>query len=438
MTRAIMIAAPRSGGGKTTATLGILSALRARNIEIQAAKTGPDYIDPAFHEVVTGRSSMNLDSWVMTPELLESMLARAAEGADLLVVESAMGLFDGLLGPADARGAPSDIAARFGIPVILVLDVSGQGQSAAAIAHGFATLDPALHVAGVILNQVASPRHLAMAREAILAAGIPVLGAYMRDTTLKLPERHLGLVQAREQDTLKDLLVSLRERTEGSLDLDAVMAAAKPLNVQDHGCVAISPPGQKIAVADDAAFSFLYGHVAQSWRNAGAELVPFSPLADQGPDEDCDVCWLPGGYPELHAEQLAASGHFQSRLVKFSETRPVHGECGGFMALGEFLEDANGVTHKMVGLLGHGTSFAKRKMNLGYREAILATDCALGSKGSIFRGHEFHYARVIQAGADEPLATLRDGYGNDLGMAGGCRGLVSGSFFHVMARRDRK
>ncbi|MFT8481434.1 MAG: cobyrinate a,c-diamide synthase [Gluconobacter cerinus] len=438
MTRAIMIAAPRSGGGKTTATLGILSALRARNIEIQAAKTGPDYIDPAFHEVVTGRSSLNLDSWVMTPELLESMLARAAEGADLLVVESAMGLFDGLLGPADARGAPSDIAARFGIPVILVLDVSGQGQSAAAIAHGFATLDPALHVAGVILNQVASPRHLAMAREAILAAGIPVLGAYMRDTTLKLPERHLGLVQAREQDTLKDLLVSLRERTEGSLDLDAVMAAAKPLNVQDHGCVAISPPGQKIAVADDAAFSFLYGHVAQSWKNAGAELVPFSPLADQGPDEDCDVCWLPGGYPELHAAQLAVSRHFQSRLVKFSETRPVHGECGGFMALGEFLEDANGVTHKMVGLLGHGTSFAKRKMNLGYREAILATDCALGPKGSIFRGHEFHYARVIQAGTDEPLATLRDGYGNDLGLAGGCRGLVSGSFFHVMARRDRK
>ena len=438
MTRAIMIAAPRSGGGKTTATLGILSALRARNIEIQAAKTGPDYIDPAFHEVVTGRSSLNLDSWVMTPELLESMLARAAEGADLLVVESAMGLFDGLLGPADARGAPSDIAARFGIPVILVLDVSGQGQSAAAIAHGFATLDPALHVAGVILNQVASARHLAMAREAILAAGIPVLGAYMRDTTLKLPERHLGLVQAREQDTLKDLLASLRERTEGSLDLDAIMAAAAPLDIEDHGCVATSPPGQRIAVADDAAFSFLYGHVAQSWRNAGAELVPFSPLADQGPDEDCDVCWLPGGYPELHAEQLAASRHFQSRLVKFSETRPVHGECGGFMALGEFLEDANGVTHKMVGLLGHGTSFAKRKMNLGYREAILATDCALGSKGSIFRGHEFHYARVIQSGADEPLATLRDGYGNDLGMAGGCRELVSGSFFHVMARRDRK
>ncbi|MFT8951302.1 MAG: cobyrinate a,c-diamide synthase [Gluconobacter sp.] len=438
MTRAIMIAAPRSGGGKTTATLGILSALRARNIEIQAAKTGPDYIDPAFHEVVTGRSSLNLDSWVMTPELLESMLARAAEGADLLVVESAMGLFDGLLGPADARGAPSDIAARFGIPVILVLDVSGQGQSAAAIAHGFATLDPALHVAGVILNQVASARHLAMAREAILAAGIPVLGAYMRDTTLKLPERHLGLVQAREQDTLKDLLASLRERTEGSLDLDAIMAAAAPLDIEDYGCVAISPPGQRIAVADDAAFSFLYGHVAQSWRNAGAELVPFSPLADQGPDEDCDVCWLPGGYPELHAEQLAVSRHFQSRLVKFSETRPVHGECGGFMALGEFLEDANGVTHKMVGLLGHGTSFAKRKMNLGYREAILATDCALESKGSIFRGHEFHYARVVQAGADEPLATLRDGYGNDLGLAGGCRGLVSGSFFHVMARRDRK
>ena len=437
MTRAIMIAAPRSGGGKTTTTLGLLAALRGRNIAVQAAKTGPDYIDPAFHEVVTGRSSLNLDSWAMTPSLLETMLARSAEEADLLVVEAAMGLFDGLLGPEKSRGAPSDIAARFGIPVVLVLDISGQGQSAAAIAHGFATLDPDVRVAGVVLNQVASPRHLSMAREAVLAAGIPVLGAFMRDPSLKLPERHLGLVQAREQAMLEELLQRLQSRAEESLDLDSLLQAASPLNAQDRGELPVLPPGQRIAIADDAAFSFLYGHVAKSWRQAGAELIPFSPLANEGPDESCDACWLPGGYPELHARSLAAADQFINRLAAFSRTRPVHGECGGFMVLGRTLEDADGIIHQMTGLLSHETSFAKRKMNLGYREAILQTDCALGTKGAVFRGHEFHYARVTNPGTDSALALLRDGNGNDLGSAGGYRGHVSGSFFHVMAGRGR-
>lgn len=432
-----MIAAPRSGGGKTTTTLGLLAALRGRNIAVQAAKTGPDYIDPAFHEVVTGRSSLNLDSWAMTPSLLETMLARSAEGADLLVVESAMGLFDGLLGPEKSRGAPSDIAARFDIPVVLVLDISGQGQSAAAIAHGFAKLDPDVRVAGVVLNQVASPRHLSMAREAVLAAGIPVLGAFMRDPSLKLPERHLGLVQAREQATLEELLQRLQSRAEESLDLDNLLQAASPMNAQDRGELAVLPPGQRIAVADDAAFSFLYGHVAKSWRQAGAELIPFSPLANEGPDDSCDACWLPGGYPELHAGSLATADQFIRRLAAFSRTRPVHGECGGFMVLGRTLEDADGITHPMTGLLSHETSFAKRKMNLGYREAILQTNCALGTKGAIFRGHEFHYARVTNAGTDAALALLRDGNGSDLGLAGGYRGHVSGSFFHVMAGRGR-
>lgn len=437
MTRAIMIAAPRSGGGKTTTTLGLLGALKARGLSVQAAKTGPDYIDPAFHEVVTGRASLNLDSWAMAPDLLETLLVQSAESVDLLVIESAMGLFDGLLEPQGGRGAPSDIAVRFGIPVVLVLDVSGQGQSAAAIAHGFATLDPKVTVAGVILNQVASERHLSMARDAILATGLPVLGAFMRDPTLTLPERHLGLVQAREQTALREILSHLQSRTEASLDLEAILNIALPLDLRDRKRTAIRPPGQRIAVADDAAFSFLYGHIAKSWREAGAELVPFSPLVNEGPHSSCDACWLPGGYPELHAGALAAADGFMQQLKAFSKTRPVHGECGGFMVLGAGLEDAQGVTHRMAGLLGHETSFAKRKMNLGYREATLMTDSALGRKGSVFRGHEFHYARVTNIGPDAPLARLSDGNGKDLGVAGGCRGRVSGSFFHVMADRDR-
>jgi len=436
--RAVMIAAPRSGGGKTTVTLGLLSALRARGLRVRGAKTGPDYIDPAFHEAATGRPSLNLDSWVMPEGALAGMVAQAAAGADLVVVESAMGVFDGLAGPQGARGAPSDLAARFGIPLILVLDVSGQGQSAGAIAHGFATLDPQVRVAGVILNRVASERHRSMAQTAVEGAGVRVFGALMRADTLTLPERHLGLVQAREQSGLDDLLSRLGEMIESAIDLDAVMDAARALPTSSGPPgVAVEPPGQRVAVADDAAFSFLYGHLALGWRQAGAEIVPFSPLGDQAPDVSCDACWLPGGYPELHAGVLSAASAFRRGLATFAATRPVHGECGGFMVLGRTLEDAQGVVHPMAGLLDHTTSYAKRKMNLGYREATLLGDCALGPAGAVFRGHEFHYARVIDPGSDAPLAALRDGMGQALGDAGARRGRVSGSFFHVMMRTDQ-
>ena len=198
----------------------------------------------------------------------------------------------------------------------------------------------------------------------------------------------------------------------------------------------MTPPGQRVALAHDAAFSFIYPHLLRGWREAGAEIVPFSPLADQPPPAGCDVCWLPGGYPELHAEALAAAGRFRSGLAGFAATRPVHGECGGYMVLGAQLEDAAGVSHAMTGLLSHATSFAKRRMNLGYREATLLTDSAIGPAGAVVRGHEFHYARVTDPGSDLPLATLRDGLGQDLGPGGGRRGAVTGSFFHAIARHD--
>ncbi len=199
---------------------------------------------------------------------------------------------------------------------------------------------------------------------------------------------------------------------------------------------ALPPPGQRIALARDAAFSFVYPHVVRHWRNAGAEIVPFSPLADEAPDASCDVCWLPGGYPELHAGRLAAAENFRAGMKECAAKKPVHGECGGFMALGEGLVDADGGRHRMLGLLGHVTSFARRKMNLGYRQARLMAGSPLGPAGAAVRGHEFHYAQVIEPGADEPLAEIADGQGNALGMAGGRRGAVSGTFFHAIARAD--
>lgn len=435
-TQAIMVAAPRSGGGKTTLTLALLAAFGRRGLRVGAVKTGPDYIDPAFHAAITGRPGLNLDSWCMPPNLLHRVMQAACQDVDILVVESAMGLFDGLSLPDGQRGAPSDIAAFFGIPVLLVLDMSGQGQSVGPVAKGFAQWSPHVQVNGVVLNRVASARHERLGREAVMAADLPVYGALMRQGGQTLPERHLGLVQAREHGDLPGWLADLADKAERELDLDGILAAARPIRTQpvEYGAAGLlPPPGQRIAVADDAAFSFLYGHLALFWRQAGAELVPFSPLADEGPDPSCTACWLPGGYPELHAERLAAAETFRTGLAQFAQTRPVHGECGGFMVLGQALEDAQGAHHRMAGLLGHSTSFARRKLNLGYREATLVKDGVLGARGAHLRGHEFHYATVVDGGADAPLASLRSGIGEELGFCGGQRGFVSGSFFHVLA-----
>ncbi len=431
--RGLVIGAPRSGSGKTTITLALIAALRRRGVAVRAAKSGPDYIDPAFHAVASGAPVPNLDSWAMPPPLLDGLAQRAAKGAALLVVESAMGLFDGVAGPPGRTGAAADLAARLHLPVLLVLDVSGQSQTAAAVARGFATHDPAVAVCGVVLNRVGSERHRLGASAAIEAVGIPVLGALPRDPALTLPERHLGLVQAFEHPDLLALLDRLADIAEQHLDLDAILRHAAPLASAIPSALGLPPPGQCIALAADAAFSFVYAHLIDGWRAAGAEIVRFSPLADEAPPDRCDVCWLPGGYPELHAARLSAAGTFMAGLARFSQTRPVHGECGGHMALGQGIEDASGARHAMAGLLSHETSFARRKMNLGYREATLLADSPIGAAGSMVRGHEFHYASTVDPGTDAPLAALRDAAGRGLGTAGGRRGHVTGSFFHVIA-----
>jgi cobyrinic acid a,c-diamide synthase len=433
--RGIIIAAPHSGAGKTTVTLAVLAALRQRGIAVRAAKAGPDYIDPAFHAAATGAPSVNLDSWAMPAPLLDAMAAQAADSADIFVIEGVMGLFDGASTAPGRRGATADLAAHFALPVLLVLDVSRQAQSAAAVVRGFAAHDPAVRIAGVILNRVASDRHGTLVGAAIAALDIPVLGAFPRGAELALPERHLGLVQAGEHPDLTALMALLAAIATRHLDLDAIMASAAPLTIAPtyHRATPVPPPGQRIALAHDRAFSFVYPHLLAAWRNAGAEIIPFSPLADEPPPERADSCWLPGGYPELHAGSLAAARRFSKGLRSFAETRPVHGECGGYMVLGEGIEDAAGKRHAMTGLLSHSTSFAKRKLHLGYRTARLLSDSVLGRRDTTLRGHEFHYASLTSNGGDEPFAELADAEGRPLGQAGGRRGHVSGTFFHAIA-----
>jgi cobyrinic acid a,c-diamide synthase len=432
--RGFIVSAPRSSSGKTLVTLGLLGALRRKGVAVRAAKSGPDYIDPAFHAAATGAQGMNLDTWAMSSSLVDALIADTTQGAELLVIEGAMGLFDGVPGMPGRSGAASDLAERLGLPVLLILDVSGQSQSAAAVAAGFALYHPAVRVGGVVLNKLGSERHRSLIADALMPLRIPVLGAIPRDETLVLPERHLGLVQASEHADLSARLARFAEMAARHLDLDAIMAMAAPLASAAIAPAPLKPPGQRIALASDAAFSFVYAHVLDGWRRAGAEIVPFSPLRDEPPTDDCDVCWLPGGYPELHAGQLAAARHFRGGLSKFAETRAVHGECGGYMVLGEGLEDAQGARHAMAGLLGHATSFAKRKLHLGYRQARLLADNPIGAVGDVVRGHEFHHASIIEKGNDGPFVDVTDAQGRPVAEMGGRRGRVSGTFFHAIAR----
>ncbi|MDO9638430.1 MAG: cobyrinate a,c-diamide synthase [Pseudotabrizicola sp.] len=428
----LMIAAPASGAGKTTVTLGLARALCDRGLSVHCFKSGPDYIDPGFHSAATGRDSFNLDSWAM-PQALINATATTAAGADLVLAEGSMGLFDGVAAAgAWGTGASSEVAAHFRWPVVLVINPAGQAQTAAAVAQGLARFRPGLAVAGVILNRTASPRHEALVRAGIEAVGLRVFGALPRATDIAMPERHLGLVQAEEQTGLQALIRNAAALVAQHIDLDALIAAASGQVPHGPPAAPLAPPGQRIALARDAAFSFVYPHMVAGWRAAGATILPFSPLQDEGPDPTADVCWLPGGYPELHAGRLSAAAGFRTRLQTFAQTRPVHGECGGYMAMGAGLEDAAGQRHRMAGLLGLETSYARRRMHLGYRQATLRSPMPGLAQGHILRGHEFHYARILSQ-PDAPLADVVDATGTPVAETGSCRGRASGSFFHLIA-----
>lgn len=438
----LIIAAAHSGAGKTTITMGLLRALRRRGVSVRSAKCGPDYIDPGMHALATGRPSVNLDSWAMRPALVDSLRTYIEADAELVVCEGVMGLFDGRAGEApDADGSTASLAIRTQWPVILILDVDGQAQSAAAVARGFADFRAGVRVAGVILNRVGSERHLALCRDAIEGVGVPVVGGLPRHERLHLPERHLGLVQAQETAQPDQRLDEIADIIEARIDLEKLTKLAAPgrraPNREDAAGTSaprIVPPGGRIALASDCAFSFIYPHLLTAWKSAGAEIVPFSPLGDEAPDRSADVCWLPGGYPELYAGTLASKTRFMNGLRAFARTRRVHGECGGYMVLGECLYDAKGEAHSMAGLLGHRTSFKEPRLHLGYRQARLSADSILGSAGTWCRGHEFHYASSVGVSSDDPMFDAAEG------MAEVClgtrRGLVSGSFFHFLDVMD--
>jgi cobyrinic acid a,c-diamide synthase len=433
----LIVAAPASGSGKTVVTMALLRALRRRGVRVAAAKSGPDYIDPGFHAVASGRPCLNLDPWAMRPATLAATIASLSRDAELVLCEGAMGLFDGI--DAAGTGSCADLARLTGWPVVLVVDCGAQAASVAALVAGFVHHRRDVAVVGVVFNNVGSARHAALLDDAIAKTlpHIARLGAVPRDAGLTLPERHLGLVQAREQPALDSLIDAAAERIAQTLNLDALVALARPHRLSPAVQASPLPPlGRRIAVARDDAFSFAYPTMLDGWHRAGAEIVPFSPLADETPDPRADAVFLPGGYPELHAGRLAASGAFIDGLrAAAARGAAVYGECGGYMALGRALVDADGTGHEMAGLLPVETSFAQRRLSLGYRTVKLAGPTPLGPAGTVFRGHEFHYATVTSPDSS-PLFEARDGAGRPLPPAGCRQGAVSGSFVHLIDHFD--
>ena len=431
--RGFLISAPSSGTGKTTVTLGLLRAFRDRGNAVQPYKSGPDYIDPAFHRFASGRASYNLDTWAMGAGVLQGVIETSID-ADMVIAEGSMGLFDGVLSRgAKGFGSSAETAKYFGWPVIIVIDVSGQAQSAAAAALGFKLFDPSLQIAGVILNRVASPRHERYVRQGMEDAGLKVFGSLPRRGDLALPERHLGLIQAVEHPDLETAIADYANFVSEHLDLDAIEKTAAETTMPTATAQLIDPPAQRIALAQDEAFSFTYPHILKGWREKGAEVLPFSPLANQAPDPAADFVWLPGGYPELHGGKIAGADVFLNGLRKHGETKPVHGECGGYMVLGETLIDKDGTHHKMADLLGLVTSFEKRKFHLGYRQVSVTENILNFAVGDRLQGHEFHYSRIIEQ-PDQPLFEVADADGTPVPETGSRRGHVSGTFFHLIAK----
>ena len=424
----LIIAAPCSGSGKTVFTLALLRALYNTGTDIASAKIGPDFIDPSFHQRASSRPCINLDPWAMTPERLQEIANK--NDSQMLLIEAAMGLFDGA---GDGAGTAADLAQILRIPIILVIDCMRQSHSIAALAQGFRDHRTDIKIAGVVLNKVGSLRHEKMLRDALGKINMPVFGAIHRTQDLIIPERHLGLKQAEELDNIAAFIDQAGEIITANCDCEAIVQHFAPLAFDRQTATTpplqIKPLGQRIAIAKDIAFSFIYPHILEDWRLQGAEISYFSPLQDEAPDATADAIYLPGGYPELHGATLAQAGKFKNAMqIAAANATLIYGECGGYMVLGEHLIDTHGNPHAMLDLLGVITSFEQKKRHLGYRALSALHPLALGNH---FMAHEFHYTTLLKE-EGEALFAAKDALGNNLGSCGLRRGTIMGSYMHLI------
>ncbi|MCX5723302.1 MAG: cobyrinate a,c-diamide synthase [Nitrospirae bacterium] len=421
----LVIAGTQSSVGKTTVTLAILAALKARGRLVQPFKAGPDFIDPGHHGAVTGRLSRNLDGWLLGAVLNREIFARAAADADISIIEGMMGLFDGS-SPVNEIGSTAELAKQLDAPVLLVIDGSSMARSAAAMVSGYATFDPALKIAGVLFNRVSNDSHYKLLKEAVEnKTDVAVVGYLRPDKAVTISDRHLGLVTALEQGTgeLYGRLATLAEET---VDLDQIEALARSCSALPAAPQPV-PKSQgrtvRIGVAQDLAFCFYYPDNLELLEAEGAELVTFSPMRDQVLP-DVDMLYLGGGYPELHGAVLAGNVAMRRAIKKFAERGgTIYAECGGMMYLTQAVRDFAGISHEMVGLFPAEAVMRKPGLTLGYRTVELSQDCILGPSGTIARGHEFHYSSLVPTGSLDYACALRDARG----LAKGQDGLVAGN-----------
>lgn len=436
--QAFLVAGTHSGCGKTTIALGLLAAFRARGLRVQPFKVGPDFIDPGLHGLVAGRTSRNLDGWMLGRAYNVELFRRLAQDSDIALVEGVMGLFDGYDGTSES-GSSAEMAKWLGIPAVLVVDARSMARSAAALIQGYINFDPALAVCGVIFNRIGGPGHLEYLREAVGSAfpDLAVFGALPREEAVGIPERHLGLVTADEVAPgarWRENLASLLER---SLDLDLLLEktrfAGEPPRPRPEPAPPVPPV--TVAVARDAAFCFYYPDNFELLERAGARLRFFSPVSGQAVPEECSGVYLGGGYPELFAEAISANSAFlESIRASADRGMPIYAECGGLMTLGRFIDTMEGRRFPMAGVLPFGTRMLRRRKALGYTEVVLRRDCLLGSAGAAIRGHEFHYSEIAgeeEAGALEYSYELRGRKLSPARREGYTVGSVLASYIHL-------
>ncbi len=390
-TPACIISGTSSGSGKTTVALGLMAAFRARGMRVQPFKCGPDFIDPGLHQLVTGTVSRNLDLWMSGEEFVRATFARHSRGADIAIIEGVMGMFDGGL------SSSGSLARTLALPGILVLDVRSMAESAAAIVKGFEMLLPGAAPIGVILNRIASDRHLQLVGNAIREhCAAEVLGYLPRSLEFSIPSRHLGLLTGDEAPLGPQALELLAETVARHIDLDRILALCGSPPVRESAGPAETPCRPcRIAVARDKAFCFYYEDNFDLLRQAGAELVFFSPVEDVGLPENIDAIYLGGGYPELYAERLSTNSAMRTAIRQWIESDgPVYAECGGFMYLTDGIVDHQGAFHPMVGAFPVQARMQEKRASLGYRELRTAGPCCFGPPGTILRGHEFHYSNI--------------------------------------------
>lgn len=429
----VCIAGTHSGCGKTTISAGIMSAMVRRGYNVQAYKIGPDFIDPGHHRRATGRDAHNLDGWMMDRQMNTDIFLRNLHGADTAVVEGVMGLFDGFSGNTDS-GSTAQMAKWLGLPVILVIDARSMARSAAAVALGYSRFDPKVSIRGVLFNRVGSKAHGEMLREAMLELpDLEVYGFLPAEKKLEIPSRHLGLLTEGDFTPGEEFLRDLASWVEENIDLNRLLSSTNSrVTVADE----IPPKGNpsiRVAIAVDEAFCFYYEENLRLLRDAGAELVPFSPIRSGMLPEDIQGLILGGGYPELHCIQLSKNKGLLSAIRTFGlEGRPIYAECGGFMYLMEQIADLEGEKHSMVGLFPMDARMEKGLHSLGYRQILTKKRSPLGPAGIKVRGHEFHYSKIAEDHDNvERIYSIQDRKEAGMHEEGYLRKNVLGSYVHL-------